>query len=89
MFPLNSVATETLKTLKFRVPGSQVFMNRERAKEGEWRLYLSFRTAFETACENAKLEDVTPHVLRHTFAGRPVMRGAILGRLMSLKAGRD
>ncbi|NLA41974.1 MAG: tyrosine-type recombinase/integrase, partial [Smithella sp.] len=35
----------------------------------------SFRTAFQTACRNAKLTGVTPHVLRHTFASRLVMRG--------------
>ena len=30
----------------------------------------SVRTAFDTACRRAKLEDVSPHTLRHTFASR-------------------
>ncbi|HET8670674.1 MAG TPA: tyrosine-type recombinase/integrase, partial [Candidatus Saccharimonadales bacterium] len=30
--------------------------------------YRSIRTTLATACTKAKLKDVTPHVLRHTFA---------------------
>jgi len=38
--------------------------------------YRSIRTAFDTACRNAKLSDVTvPHVLRHTFGFRLGMAG--------------
>ena len=66
--PINSVALETLKGLKRRVPGPQVFMTQGRDSNGAWRPYLSIRTAFETDCRRAKLTDVTPHVLRHTFA---------------------
>ena len=35
----------------------------------------SIRTAFTTACRNAKLPGVSPHTLRHTFASRLVMAG--------------
>ena len=38
-------------------------------KDGVSRL-RSFRTAFSGACRRAKLTDVTPHALRHTFATR-------------------
>ena len=38
-------------------------------KDGVERL-KSFRTAFSGACRRAKLTDVTPHALRHTFATR-------------------
>ena len=82
--PLNSVALATLKALKARVPGPQVFMTRGRAKSGEWRPYSSFRTAFESACRRANLSGVTPHVLRHTFASRLVMRGVDLRTVMEL-----
>ena len=46
--------------------------------------YKSFRTAFETACRNAKLTDVTPQVLRHTFASRLAMAGVDLRTIQEL-----
>ena len=58
-------------------------MLRQRAQEGAeyvfarpdgWP-YRSIRTTFHTACERAGLKDVTPHVLRHTFASRLAMAG--------------
>jgi integrase len=50
----------------------------KRGWDKHWEQYLSFRTAFETACRHAKLTGVTPHVLRNTFAGRLVMKGVDL-----------
>jgi len=85
--PLNSVALATLKALGERVPGPQVFMTRKGSKRRgdlRWEPYKSFRTAFETACKSANLADVTPHVLRHTFASRLVMRGADLRTVQEL-----
>lgn len=50
--------------------------------------FRSIRTAFATACRRAGLKDVTPHVLRHTFASRLVMaRGAGAGRLVIVGVG--
>lgn len=85
--PLNSVALEALKALKARVPGPQVFMTSKGSKRKgnkHWEPYKSFRTAFETAVRRAKLSGVTPHVLRHTFASRLVMRGANLRTVQEL-----
>jgi len=56
---------------------------RQDAGEGqEWvfarqdgQPYRSIRTTFHTACKRAGLADVTPHVLRHTFASRLAMAG--------------
>jgi integrase len=46
-----------------------------RNKAKHWEKYKSFRTVFESACQHANLPDVTPHVPRHTFASRLVMKG--------------
>ncbi len=59
-------------------------MTQGRRKGGPWKQHRSIRTAFATACKRAKLSDVTPHVIRHTFASRLVMRGADLRTVQEL-----
>ncbi|MBN2242814.1 MAG: site-specific integrase [Acidobacteria bacterium] len=85
--PLNSIALEILKQLKATTPGPWVFMTNKGSKRRQdkyWEQYKSFRTAFENACKRANLSDVTPHVLRHTFASRLVMAGVDLRTVQEL-----
>jgi integrase len=46
--------------------------------------YKSIRTAFNNAVSRAKLENVTPHVTRHTFASRLRMAGVDLLTIQKL-----
>jgi len=41
-----------------------------RLREPEGDPYRSVRTPFDNACRRAKLEDVSLHTLRHTFASK-------------------
>ena len=85
--PLNSTVLAALKALRGRGPGPEVFMVHKGSKrrgDKNWEPYKSFRTAFQSACQRANLSGVTPHVLRHTFASRLVMRGADLRTVQEL-----
>jgi site-specific recombinase XerD len=44
----------------------------------------ALRTVFMKACHRAKLDGVTPHVLRHTFASRLAMAGVDLRTIQEL-----
>jgi len=78
--PLNKILMEALAKLKKTAKSEYVFVSRDG------KPFKSIRTAFETACRNAKLSDVSPHTLRHTFASRLGMSGTgdralqVLGR---------
>lgn len=50
--------------------------------------YVSIRSAFTTACKRAKLNEITPHTLRHTFASRLVMAGVDLRTVQELGGWR-
>jgi integrase len=71
--PLNQVAWEALSRLKVSSTSEMVFISQ---KGGAFK---SIRTAFTTACRDAKLTGVSPHVLRHTFGSRLAMAGVDLG----------
>jgi integrase len=69
--PLNRPALAALRALRERTGDRDlVFARRDGSP------YRSIRTAFQTACRRAGLRDVTPHVLRHTFASRLATTGA-------------
>jgi integrase len=87
--PLNSIALETLTKLKKKSPGPWVFMTRGKGNRKAWRKLKNYRTAFETACRNAKLSGVMPHTLRHTWASRLDMNGASPKTLMELGGWKD
>jgi integrase len=69
--PLNTILRRALETLRQRTPegAEYVFCHRDGSP------YRSIRTTFHTACRSAGLKDVSPHVLRHTFASRLAMAG--------------
>jgi integrase len=69
--PLNRPLRAALTALHERAPkGAEYVFARSGGDP-----YRSIRTTFQTACRKAGLKDVTPHVLRHTFASRLAMAG--------------
>jgi integrase len=69
--PLNRTLRAALAALRSRVPAGAAYVFAQRGGAP----YRSIRTIFGTACTHAGLTDVTPHVLRHTFASRLAMAG--------------
>jgi integrase len=49
----------------------------------------TLRSVFARACARAKLTDVTPHALRHTFASRLAMAGVRLRAIQELGGWRS
>ncbi len=69
--PLNRAALAALHVLRERTGAGEFVFARPDGSP-----YRSIKTAFQTACRRAKLVNVTPHVLRHTFASPLAMTGA-------------
>ncbi len=67
--PLEAGLSEALLVLKEKAKGQHVF------EKPNSKPYRSIRTPFDTACRSAKLANVTPHTLRHTFGSRLGMAG--------------
>jgi len=81
--PINSVLLHALQSLRMGRSGGPIFVNGGEPLK-------SVRTAFDTARKKAGLgEDVTPHVMRHTFASRLVMEGVDLRTVQDLGGWSD
>ena len=77
--PISSELFAPLKLQMKRSKSEYVFV-----KEDGITPLKEIKTAFYAACRRANLKDVTPHVLRHTFASRLVMKGADLRTVQEL-----
>src|SRR5262245_14533948 len=51
--------------------------------------YRSIQNIFRTACKRAGLVNVTPHVMRHTFASRLGMEGVDIRTIQELGRWKD
>jgi integrase len=81
--PINTLLRSALTGLKATATGEEVFTRRDGTP------LRALRTVFMNACAKAKLEDVTPHVLRHTFASRLAMAGVDLRTIQELGGWRS
>jgi site-specific recombinase XerD len=68
--PMNCRLVEALRALRKSKIGGYAFVQRDGSP------HRSIKTAFTTACRRAKLRDVTPNTLRHSFASRVGISGA-------------
>jgi integrase len=80
--PMNSRVRTALAELQKTATTENVFVTAGKTP------LVSPRTAFETACKRAGLDDVSPHVLRHTFASRLAMAGVDLRTIQELGGWR-
>jgi integrase len=81
--PLNRTLREALAVLKEGARSEHVFTRRDGQP------LRALRTVFMKACARAKLADVTPHALRHTFASRLTMAGVDLRTIQELGGWRS
>jgi integrase len=82
--PLNDAALAAFRALEKRKKSRYVFLRTpgHGAKDGEE--VRSPRAWFEDAVEEAKIENLTWHDLRHTFASRLVMAGVDIRKVAEL-----
>jgi integrase len=81
--PLNSTVRAALARRLEKAPGALVFSRRNGSP------LRSIRRAFRTACEAAGLKNISPHVLRHTFASKLAMAGVDPATIQELGGWRS
>jgi integrase len=81
--PLDPELRTALERVSASSQGEYVFAK----KNGE--PFKTIQNTFRTACRNANLEDVSPHVMRHTFASRLAERGVSLRTIQKLSRWAD
>ena len=72
VIPLNRMIRTALTDLRKDAKHESIFVSADGLP------YRHIRKSFDRACARAKVNGVTPHVLRHTFASRLVMAGVDL-----------
>ncbi len=72
VIPLNQMIRTALAELRKAATHEAIFISTDGLP------YRHIRKSFDRACARAKVNGVTPHVLRHTFASRLVMAGVDL-----------
>lgn len=83
--PLNTTLRAALARFRQAAPAGAewVFAHRDGSP------YRRIGTTFGVLCERAGLADVTPHVLRHTFASRLAMAGVDVRTIQELGGWRS
>ncbi len=81
--PLNSILRTALGRLRFTSKGEYVFV------KPDGRPYRTIQNIFKTAAKRAGIEDIYPHVCRHTFASRLAEKGVSLRTIQKLGRWAD
>jgi integrase len=81
--PLNSKLREALRQRMLESESEYVFT------KCDGKPYRSIQNIFRTACKRAGLVNVTPHVMRHTFASRLGMEGVDIRTIQELGRWKD
>ena len=69
--------------------GEALCLKTHPKREGDGSPLRSIRKAFRTACEAAGLKNISPHVLRHTFASKLAMAGVDPATIQELGGWRS
>jgi site-specific recombinase XerD len=86
---LNDAALAAFRALEKKKTGSPVFLRVPGHRADSRTGVKSPREWFDDAVKKAKLEKITWHVLRHTFASRLIMAGVDIRTVAELRGAQD